>query len=114
MASWVSKGRHQTGWPQMSRNLALPYFPIPPSSYDQRYFSEVIRAFSVYLEQQNNPGEGRNTFIVLTALQTDDVGLETGALFQQGGFVKITLANSPHVRGSSATGSVGSVTVITT
>jgi hypothetical protein len=60
-----------------------------------------------------NPGEGRHTFLVLTNLQTDDVGLETGALFQQSGFVKITLANTPHVRGSSATGQVGTVTVST-
>lgn len=98
----------------MSRNLVRPYFPVPPQGYDQRYFAEVLRAFSVYLEQSQNPGEGRNTFIVLTSLQTDDVGLETGALFQQGGFVKITQANTPHVRGSSATASVGSVTVVTT
>tara|TARA_R110000796_G_scaffold226915_1_gene343429 strand:- start:289 stop:486 length:198 start_codon:yes stop_codon:yes gene_type:complete len=60
-----------------------------------------------------NAGEGRATFMVLTDLQTDDVGLETGALFQQGGFVKITLSNSPHVRGSTGTGGVGTVTVIT-
>lgn len=97
-----------------SRNIPLPYFPIPPGQYNPAYFAEIIRAFSVYLAQQQNPGEGRNTFIVLTALQTDDVGLEPGALFQQGGFVKITEANTPHVRGSSATGSVGTVTVSTT
>lgn len=96
-----------------SRNLPLPYFPVPPSEYSTAYFAEIIRAFSVYLAQQQNPGEGRNTFIVLTALQTDDVGLETGALFQQDGFVKIALANSPHVRGSGATGQVGTVTVNT-
>ena len=97
-----------------SRNLPLPYFPIPPGQYNPAYFAEIIRAFSVYLTQQQNPGEGRNTFIVLTALQDNDQGLETGALFQQGGFVKITQANTPHVRGSSATGSVGTVTVSTT
>jgi hypothetical protein len=51
--------------------------------------------------------------MVLTNLQTDDVALETGALFQQDGFVKITLANTPHVRGSSAAGQVGTVTVST-
>jgi hypothetical protein len=66
------------------------------------------------LEQQRNPGEGRNTFIVLTELQTDDSGLETGALFQQDGFVKIALENKPHVRGSVGTGAVGTVTVTTT
>ena len=98
----------------MSRRLTRPYFPVPPPSYDQRYFSEVIRSFSVFLEQSRNPGEGRNTFTVFTNLQTDDVGLEIGAIFKQGGYVKITEAHSPHVRGSSATGFVGSVTVTTT
>ena len=50
----------------------------------------------------------------LTDLQTDDSGLENGALFQQDGFVKIALINKPHVRGSGATGAVGTVTVTTT
>jgi hypothetical protein len=97
----------------MSRNLVLPFFPVSPQEYDQVYMDEVVRAFSVYLQQMQNPGEGRNTQLVLTNLQTDDVGLETGALFQQSGFVKITLIDTPHVRGSSATGGVGTVTVST-
>jgi len=97
----------------MSRNLVLPFFPVAPQEYDQRYTDEVVRSLATYLQQMQNPGEGRNTFIVLTNLQTDDSGLETGALFQQGGFVKIALINTPHVRGSSATGSVGTVTVTT-
>lgn len=97
----------------MSRNLVRPYFPVPPAEYQRAYFAEVIRSFSNYVDQVQNPGEGRNTFLVLTNLQTDDVGLETGALFQQAGFVKITLTNTPHVRGSSATGQVGTVTVST-
>jgi len=97
----------------MSRNLVLPYFPIPPQEYQQRYFAEVIRSFAVFAEQQQNPGEGRNTFIVLTDLQTDDSGLETGALFQQDGILKVTLANKPHAKGSAATGYVGLVTVST-
>ena len=95
----------------MSRNLVLPFFPVPPSEYNRQYIAEVVRSFSIYLEQMQNPGEGRNTALVLTNLQTDDSGLENGALFQQAGFVKIALINTPHVRGQSATGSVGSVTV---
>lgn len=97
----------------MSRNLVRPFFPVPPAEYRQAYFAEIIRSFSTYLEQSQNPGEGRHTFLVLTNLQTDDVGLETGALFQQDGIVKITLSNKPHVRGSSASGLVGTVTVST-
>jgi len=97
-----------------NRLVPAPYFPIPPKEYDQRYFNEVIRAFSLYLDQARNPGEGRNTFTVFTALQTDDVGLEPGAIFNHGGYVKVSETNTPHVRGSSGTASVGSVTVITT
>ena len=73
----------------MSRRLSRPYFPIPPAQYQQNYFTEVIRAFSVFLEQVQNPGDVRATELTLTDLQTDDSGLETGALFQQDGFVKI-------------------------
>ena len=97
----------------MSRNLVRPYFAIPPDEYTQQYFAELVRSFSTYLENIQNPGEGRHTGLVLTNLQTDDSGLETSALFQQGGFVKITLVDTPHVRGQRATGSVGDVSVTT-
>jgi hypothetical protein len=98
----------------MSRRLNVPYFPLPPRFYSQNYLAEIVRAFSVYLAQQQNPGEGRNTTLVLTDLPQDDYNLETGALFEQDGIVKITRANAPHVRGLSSTGEVGSVTVTTT
>ena len=95
----------------MSRNLVRPFFPIPPQEYNQGYFNEVIRAFSVYLDQMQNPGEGRHTRLVLTALPNSDQGLETGSLFERNGFVKITIANQPNLLGVLATGAVGSVTV---
>jgi len=95
----------------MSRNLVRPFFPVPPVEYQQWYIQEVVRSFSVYLEQMQNPGEGRNTFTVFTNLQTDDVGLEPGSVFNHGGYLKVSELNTPHVRGVSATGSVGSVTV---
>ena len=98
----------------MSRNLILPFFAVPPREYDQQYFANLTRSFAIYMEQQQNPGEERATKLTLTDLQTDDSGLETGALFQQGGFVKVTLGNTPHVRGSTGTGGVGTVTVNTT
>ena len=97
----------------MSRNQILPYFAIPPVEYDQQYFANLTRSFATYMQQQQNPGEDRATRLTLTDLQTDDYGLETGALFQQDGFVKIALINSPHVRGSAGTSAVGTVTVTT-
>lgn len=98
----------------MSRNLARPFFPVAPAGYDQRYFNELVRAFSVYLEQVQNPGEGRHTRLVLTNLPENDSGLEPGALFQNDGFVKISRTNVPHPAGVSGTASVGTVTVTTT
>jgi len=97
----------------MSRNLPLPFLPVPPTEYDQSYFSEIVRALSVYMQNARNPGEGRNTFTVFTNLQTDDVGLEPGSVFNHGGYLKVSELNTPHVRGSSAAGAVGSVTVAT-
>ncbi len=64
----------------MSRNLVRPFFPIPPQEYDQMYFDEVIRSFAVYLDQMQNPGEGRHTTLVLTELPSNDSGLEEGSI----------------------------------
>ena len=97
----------------MSRNLNLPFFPIPPEEYSREYFAEVLRSYSTYLQNMQNPGEGRNTFSVFTNLQTDDSGLEPGAIFNHDGYVRVPLDHSPYVRGSQATGSVGTVTVTT-
>lgn len=98
----------------MSRSLVRPIFPNAPNSYDRVYQEEIVRAFSVFLQQVQNPGDARHTTLTLTALQSNDQGLETGALFQVDGFVKITQANTPHVAGVGSTGSAGSVTVTTT
>ena len=97
----------------MSRNLVLPFFPVPPEEYDQQYMTEVMRAFSIYLTQMQNPGEGRHTELVLTNVQTDDQGLEVGAIFKSEttGNLKIAVADISNLRGNSATSSVGSVTV---
>ena len=103
----------------MSRNLVLPFFPNPPEEYDQQYMAELMRSFSIYLTQMQNPGEGRNTELTLTNLQTDDQGLPVGELFQYRdtsgmmGFVKIAVADISNLRGIEATSGVGSVTVTT-
>ena len=88
----------------MSRRLSRPFFPIPPPQYMQNYF--------VYLDQMQNPGDIRGTQLTLTELQTDDSGLETGALFQHNGFVKIAQLDTASVRGSGGTGQAGQVTVV--
>jgi hypothetical protein len=52
----------------MSRSVPIPYFPVPPSQYSQNYLAEVTRAFSVYVQQSNNPGPLQATTLKLTNL----------------------------------------------
>ena len=40
----------------MVQNVYLPYFPVAPQQYSNAYMNEVVRSFSVYLEQLKNPG----------------------------------------------------------
>ena len=95
----------------MSRNLAPPSFPIPPKEYDQRFFHEFLRAFSQYQYQVQNPGEGRNTFIVLTDIQDNDIGLEPGTVFRDGNYIlRISALNRAYAVGLQATGGVGQIT----
>ena len=97
----------------MTRKVARPFFPVPPETYDRNYFTEVIRAFSLFVLQVQNPGDARHSDITITNLQTNDQGLEAGALFNVDGFVKISQVHNPHVAGTSATGAVGAVSVTT-
>ena len=95
-----------------TRNLPAPFFPYPPDSYDQNYFSDIVRSFSLYIEQQRNPGEARATKMTFTNLPSgNDTTLENGALFEVDGVVKISKVNRPHCASNSATSGLGLVTV---
>lgn len=41
----------------MATNTPVPYLPFPPREYDQNYTAQVVRAFSVFAQQVNNPGD---------------------------------------------------------
>lgn len=73
----------------MSRELVPPQFPLPPEEYDRQYFDEMIRSLTQLVIQLQNPGELRGTKITLTALPTSPTGLESGALYNDGGTVKV-------------------------
>ena len=95
----------------MSRGLVQPLFPNTPEGYDQFYQAEVMRAFSVFLQQVNNPGPWQASALTLPNLQTDNYDLPLGGIFQYGDELRITVANMPYARGSQATGAVGQATV---
>lgn len=94
-----------------SRQLARPLFPVPPAEYSPQYMAEIVRQFSVFIQQINNPGDAQFTEITLTNIQNNDVGLPAGAVYQQGGFLKVAELNTTAPAGTSSTASVGSVTV---
>ncbi|CAB4155945.1 hypothetical protein UFOVP1064_43 [uncultured Caudovirales phage] len=94
-----------------SRNVPNIPFPVPPKEYDQRYMAEVTRVFVQYMQQIQNPGEGRNTTVVLTSVPTSATGLESGTIYvDSSGFLKIAVATVVNVSGLAATGGVGQIT----
>lgn len=66
----------------MANQVTLPYFPNAPVNYDQRYISEVVRAFSLYLQQIQNPGTAVFNTLNLLNLPTyeDNNAATTGGL----------------------------------
>jgi len=97
----------------MDYRIVFPTFPRPPEEYDQRHFQDLARSLEALVVAIRTAGEGRQTTIVLTDLQSNDVGLEAGTIFQVAGVLRVSMANLPYVTGNSATGRVGSVSVTT-
>lgn len=52
----------------MATNVPAPFFPTPPDQYNRQYMAQVVRAFSVFVQQVNNPGDAIFTTLKLTAL----------------------------------------------
>lgn len=61
----------------MSSNTPAPYFPSPPAEYNRNYIAQVTRAFSVFVQQVNNPGP-----LVATTLTLNPEGekIDSGTL----------------------------------
>jgi|TARA_R100001163_G_C4916450_1_gene98512 hypothetical protein len=66
-----------------------PRLPEAPDQYDPQYMADLLRALEIFISQERTPGEMRGTKITLTELPTSSSGLETGALFNDSGTVKI-------------------------
>ena len=73
----------------MSRQIAPPRLPEPPLEYTPQYMADLTRALELFISQTTNPGELRGTKITLTNLPTSATGLETGALYNDSGTVKV-------------------------
>ena len=72
-----------------SNQIAPPRLPEAPTEYSQQYMSDLVRTLELFIAQERNPGELRGTKITLTDLPTSASGLETGALYNDSGTVKV-------------------------
>jgi hypothetical protein len=54
----------------MGTNSPVPYFPTPPLAYSQEYLNQIVRAFSTFIQQTNNPGEAVYSTLRLIRLKT--------------------------------------------
>jgi hypothetical protein len=72
-----------------SPQIPAPRLPTAPEDYSQVYMQDLLRALEVFMQQERNPGELRGTKITLTSLPTSSTGLESGALWNDSGTVKI-------------------------
>lgn len=72
-----------------SNQIAPPRLPEAPFEYSQQHMSDLIRTLELFISQERNPGELRGTKVTLTDLPTSASGLETGALYNDSGTVKI-------------------------
>ncbi len=72
-----------------SRALPPPRLPEAPQEYTRAYMEDLVRALDSYIQQERNPGDMRGTTLTLTQLPTSATGLETGALYNDAGTVKI-------------------------
>lgn len=70
-------------------SLAPPRLPEAPLDYNQQYMADLLRALEIFISQERTPGELRATKITLTDLPTSATGLESGALYNDSGTVKV-------------------------
>jgi len=72
-----------------SNQIAPPRLPRAPTEYSVMKGSDLIRSLRLFIAKERNPGEMRGTKLTLTNLPTSATGLETGALYNDSGTVKV-------------------------
>jgi hypothetical protein len=74
--------------------FSTPSLPLAPNTYDPEYFNQVIRSLNVYFSQQNSTTPIVIDSLTLLALPTSALGQRVGTVYNDGGVLKIVLANT--------------------
>jgi len=83
--------------------FAPPSLPIAPSEYNPEYFNQLTRALNVYLKQIGSTTPIVVDQLTLLALPISPIGLRPGTVWNDGGTLKIVLANTILVPGTTLT-----------
>jgi hypothetical protein len=74
--------------------FAPPSLPLAPSEYDPEYFNQVLRSLNVYLTQIGSTTPIVIDSLTMLALPTSALGQRVGTVYNDGGVLKIVLANT--------------------
>ncbi len=70
----------------------VPFFPVPPSEYNQQYMMEVVRSFSVFATQITNPSLAKPILIYI--LIPAHPGDSTGTVYNSNTVLRIKSATA--------------------
>jgi hypothetical protein len=93
----------------MTRKIIRQILPIAPSTYDSTYVNQLARALDNFIDEQRSPN------VNFQGIPSDGVAntLLLGDVYEANGFLKIVRENDIYSGSVFATGSVGTVTVVT-
>lgn len=93
----------------MTRKIVRQILPIAPSVYNAAYVNQLARTLDNFIDEQRSPS------VNFQGIPSDGVAntLLLGDVFEANGFLKIVRENDIYSGSVFATGSVGTVTVVT-
>lgn len=69
----------------MTSRVPITAFQLPPVTYDQMYFNEVVRGLNLYFRLLQNPGPVVASTLRLSNLPTSAAGLAPGDVWRDTG-----------------------------
>jgi len=76
------------------KQFTSPSLPLAPNTYDPEHFNQLIRALNVYFSQLNSTTPIVIDSLTMLALPTSALDQRVGTVYNDGGFLKIVLANT--------------------
>ncbi len=93
------------------RRFKSPALPLPPQEYDPQYFTQLIRAISIYFNYIDSKAPIDVDGIAMENLTELPNNLPEFSLYRVGREIKIVLPGDAITNGVASTAEVGSVTV---